>query len=346
MRTVQYLFAAAVLLEPTIVQSQDAKFSFPEERISRFNIPHAGKAPIIDGNIDPQEWQQAVRVAGVAWTSSLDYRDRPVSFWVTWDAEHLYIAARSDVLPGHRLYRSKREKYSSGVVCDDSYEFGLFLHDRNKLPGQSSSFLKFVVNSVGCGEYMKIYPSIGQNLFNWRPTPRIANRVYDRDGRRWWDMEMAMDLKDLQLPAPNKPDDPLGILLSAPLKNPEWQWLDVPSATGHLQNAGFPRAVLTADRPYVQIEEISGLHDEKINLRSTIHNPATTPVTVKAVVKIVHGKSASPGRIENPATVVSAERTITIPARSLMRFDVPGPFPGWTTGRPIGARGFRCTNTG
>ncbi len=213
MRTVQYLFAAAVLLEPIIVQSQDAKFSFPEERISRFNIPHAGKAPIIDGNIDPQEWQQAVRVAGVAWTSSLDYRDRPVSFWVTWDAEHLYIAARSNVLPGHRLYRSKREKYSSGVVCDDSYEFGLFLHDRNKLPGQSSSFLKFVVNSVGCGEYMKIYPSIGQNLFNWRPTPRIANRVYDRDGRRWWDMEMAMDLKDLQLPAPNKPDDPLGILL-------------------------------------------------------------------------------------------------------------------------------------
>ena len=202
------------------------------------------------------------------------------------------------------------------------------MHDRNKLPGQSSSFLKFVVNSVGCGEYMKIYPSIGQNLFNWRPTPRIANRVYDRDGRRWWDMEMAMDLKDLQLPAPNKPDDPLGILLSAPLKNPEWQWLDVPSATGHLQNAGFPRTVLTADRPYVQIEEISGLHDEKINLRSTIHNPATAPVTVKAVVKIVHGKSASPGRIENPATVVSEERTITIPARSLVRFDVAKTFPG------------------
>ena len=234
------LVAASV---STVAQSQEAKFSFPEERIPQFNIPHADRPPVIDGHIDPEEWRQAVCVTGVVWTSSLDYRDRPVSFWVMWDAEHLYLAVRSDILPGHRLYRSKRETYSSGVVHDDSYEFGLFLHDRNKLAGQSSSFLKFVVNSVGCGEYMKIYPSIGQNLFNWRPTPKIANRVYERGGRRWWDMEMAMDLRDLQLPAANKPGDLVKILLSAPLKNPEWQWLDVPSATGHLQYDGFPRVV-------------------------------------------------------------------------------------------------------
>ncbi len=206
------LVAASV---STVAQSQEAKFSFPEERIPQFNIPHADRPPVIDGHIDPEEWRQAVCVTGVVWTSSLDYRDRPVSFWVMWDAEHLYLAARSDILPGHRLYRSKRETYSSGVVHDDSYEFGLFLHDRNKLAGQSSSFLKFVVNSVGCGEYMKIYPSIGQNLFNWRPTPKIANRVYERGGRRWWDMEMAMDLRDLQLPAANKPGDLVKILLSA-----------------------------------------------------------------------------------------------------------------------------------
>ncbi len=328
MKTVRYLLTAAVLLAATGARAQEAKFSFPEERIARFNIPYAAKAPIVDGNIDAPQWQQAVRVTGVAWTGSLDYRDRPLSFWVAWDAGHVYLAARSDILPGHRLYRSKREQYASGVVFDDSYEFGLFLHDRNKLPGQSSSFLKFVVNSVGCGEYMKIYPSIGQNLFNWRPAPRIANRVYRRDGRRWWDMEMALDLKDLQLPAPNKAGDPVGILLTAPLKNPEWQWLDVPSATGHLQQAGFPRAVLTADRPYVQVEEISGLHDEKINLRSTIHNPAATPVTVKALARIVHGKAAAPGRIESPATVVSEEKTLVIPPRSLVRFDVAKAFPG------------------
>ena len=332
MRRVASLSAIVILATATCALAQPAAFAFPEERIPCFNIPQISKAPTIDGSIDPEEWQQAVRMMGVAWTSSLDYRDRPISFWVAWDADHLYLAARSDILPGHRLYRSKREKYSSGVVFDDSYEFGLFLHDRNKLPGQSVSFLKFVVNSVGCGEYMKIYPSIGQNLFNWRPEPKIANRVYDRDGRRWWDMEMAMDLKDLQLPAPNKPGDPVGILLTAPLKNPEWQWLDVPSASGHLQHAGFPRAVLTTDRPYVQIEELSGLHDEKINLRSAIYNPAATPVTVKALVRIVHGKPASRGRIEDPTTVVNEEKTLTIPACSFLRFDVAKAFPGLAYG--------------
>ena len=108
MKTIHYLATAAVLLGTTMARSQDAKFNFPEERIPRFNIPQISKAPTIDGHIDPAEWQEAVRVMGVAWTSSLDYRDRPVSFWVAWDAGHLYLAARSDVLPGHRLYRSNR----------------------------------------------------------------------------------------------------------------------------------------------------------------------------------------------------------------------------------------------
>ena len=138
MRRVASLSAIVILATATCALAQPAAFAFPEERIPCFNIPQISKAPTIDGYIDPEEWQQAVRMMGVAWTSSLDYRDRPISFWVAWDADHLYLAARSDILPGHRLYRSKREKYSSGVVFDDSYEFGLFLHDRNKLPGQSS----------------------------------------------------------------------------------------------------------------------------------------------------------------------------------------------------------------
>ena len=83
----------------------------------------------------------------------------------------------------------------------------------------------------------------------------------------------------------------------------------MPSATGHLQYDGFPRAVLTADSPFVQIEEISGLHDEKINLQFGDPQPGGQPVTVKAVLQIVHGKPASPGRIDSPVTVVTAEQT-------------------------------------
>ena len=56
------------------------------------------------------------------------------------------------------------------------------------------------------------------------------------------------------------------------LRNLEWQWIDIPSATGYLQQYGFPRAVLTVGQPYVQVEEISGFHNEKVNLRSGIYS--------------------------------------------------------------------------
>lgn len=313
--------------------------AYDEQFVPRFNVPRMSKPPTIDGTIGADEWREAVRVMGVVWTSTLNYRDRPISFWVAWDPQHIYIAARSDILPGHRLYRSKREKYTAGVVFDDSYEFGIFLHDRNKLPGQVSSFLKFVINSLGSGEYMKLYPSIGQNLFNWRPDMQIANRIHEEGGRQWWDMELAADLADLEMPVEHKPGDKMDILLAAPLKNPEWQWFDVPSASGHLEHYGFPRTILTADKPYVQVEELSGLHDERLDLKSIIHNPSDKPVTVKAAVRILHGRmghARDRAMPEDAKPVVQEEQTLTIPAKGSARFDVAKAFPGLAYPKPDG----------
>ncbi len=311
--------------------------AYDEQFIPRFNVPRMSKPPTIDGTIGADEWREAVKVMGVVWTSTLNYRDRPISFWVAWDPKHLYIAARSDILPGHRLYRSKREKYTAGVVFDDSYEFGIFLHDRNKLPGQVSSFLKFVINSLGSGEFMKLYPSIGQNLFNWRPDMRIANRIHEDGGRQWWDMELAADLKDVEMPVEHKAGDRMDILLAAPLKNPNWQWLDVPSASGHLEHYGFPRTVLTADKPYVQVEELSGLHDERLSLKSVIYNPSDKPVSVKAAASVLHGKI---GRLRDRAMpegakpVVQEEKSLEIPPKGSVRFDVAQAFPGLAYPKP------------
>ncbi len=313
--------------------------AYDEQFIPRFNVPRMSKPPVIDGTIGPDEWREAVKVMGVVWTSTLAYRDRPVSFWVAWDPQHLYIAARSDILPGHRLYRSKREKYTAGVVFDDSYELGIFLHDRNKLPGQVSSFLKFVINSLGSGEFMKLYPAIGQNLFNWRPEMAIANRIHEEGGKQWWEMELAASLADVEMPVEHKAGDKMDILLAAPLKNPDWQWLDVPSASGHLEHYGFPRTVLTADKPYVQIEELSGLHDERLSLKSVIFNPSDRPVSVKATATILHGKmgrARDRGLPENAKPAVQEEQTLTIPPKGSARFDVDKAFPGLAYPKPEG----------
>ena len=298
-----------------------------ETRIPRFNVPEMATPPVIDGAINPEEWRGAAKVMGVVdGQYSQGYRDRPISFWVAWDAKHLYIAARSDVLPGHRMYRTRRDRHTTGVVFDDAYEFGIFMHDRNKPESEASSFLKIVLNSMGAGEFMKIYPSIGQNIYNWAPDAKVANRVYEADGRKWWDMELVMNLQDLQMPVENKAGDKMDILLAADLKNPDWQWLDFPSMSGHLTNTGFPRTTLTADEPYVQVEEISGLHDEKLDLKATIFNPGKSAVTVTAALALTYNPPK--GSTEAPRPIVEEKKTITIPPGSSAPFQVEKAFPG------------------
>ena len=323
-QSVSVLFLLLVLVAG-LCPAQTAKKK-PEEVIPDFNIPRMEKAPTIDGRIHEDEWDQAVRLTGVVQTGNRRFRDRPVIFWVAWDPQHLYIAARSDILPGHRMWKQKRQKYTTGVVYDDSYEYGLFLHGRNQQEGEAMSFMKFIINSLGAGEYMKVYPSIGQNMFNWRPTMDIANDTYEADGKRWWDQEIAMDLEDLQMPRKHRPGDKIDMLLAADLKNPGWQWLDIYSASGHLEHHGFPRGTLTESEPYVRVHEFGGLHDGKLDFRATIHNPSDEPVKLDVRARIVHGPKGQVGPAiaaeEEDKVEIYYEKnpTLTIPPRGQVEF--------------------------
>lgn len=326
MRTRSLLCLGTFLLLSLPCPAQTSRLYFPEADIPHLNVPHMAQPPVIDGTISPGEWKDAARVMGVCSPLSENYFDRPISFWIAWDEQHLYIAARTDILPGTHLIKSRRERYTSDVVYDDAFEFGIFLNDRNQLPNETSSFLKIVLNSLGAGEYMKIYPSIGQNIYNWRPDAKIANGLHEEGGRKWWEMEMALDLKDLQLPGPNKAGDKSGLLLAADLKNPGWQWLDFPSASGHLEPYGFPRTVFTDDQPYVQVESLSGLHDEKIDLAATLYNPSKSDVTVKASLKLTYNAPASAKA--PPKDIIDDEQTLTIPAGGSVPYAVNKAFPG------------------
>ncbi len=306
---------------------------YDDALIPRFNIPKMSAPPKIDGTIDPVEWKDAVKVMGMVSTGGLEYKDRPVSFYLAWDDEHLYLGYQVDTLtqPSPHLVKNYREEYATGVVRDDSVEVGLFMHDRNKRENEVSSYLKFIINSLGVGEYMKNYPEIGQVMFNWTPKMKIANRSYADDaGKNWWEMEVAMDLKDVQMPVPNKTGDRIDIGLFADVKNPNWQWLDYPSASGHLEHYGFPRTVLTDGQPYIQVEEISGLHDEKINLKSVVFNPTDKPVKVNAALLLQHGQAiaGAAGQLKDPVAILDEKRTLEIPAKGSVRFDVSKDFPG------------------
>ncbi len=301
----------------------NAGWMFPQEQVPAFSIPQMSKAPTIDGNLDPSEWRQAVRVMGMANVGGNSYYGRPHAFYLGWDTEHIYIAARAHILPGHKLYRGKRERYSSATVFDDSIEIGLDFLGRNKLAGEAESFFKFIINSLGSGEYLKMYPSIGQYLYNWTPDNKIGSVVHDRPDGRFWELEMSYNLKDLQLPEPMKAGDKLKILLGTDLKNPGWEWACFPSASGYLQSFGFPTATLSSVDPYVQIEKFTGLDDEKLDLKSVIYNPTDDMRDVSVALK-VDGKDGS--------TVLNQQRDLSIPASGSLRFDVDRSFAGVGSG--------------
>ncbi len=300
---------------------------FPEEQVPAFNIPKIGVPPAIDGKIGADEWKQSVEIMGMANAHSNSYVNRPHSFRVAWDDNHIYISGSAHVLKGHKLLKSRRDKFTTGVVFDDSYEFGVGMMGRNKLPSEVESYFKFIINYLGCGEYLKMYPSIGQYLYNWRPDMKIASSLRDAPDGQYWDIEISLDLNDLQMPVPNKAGDKIKILLANDGKNPGWVWAHVPSSTGYLVHTGFPTATFTADRPYAKIEKLDGLEDEKISFKSEIFNPSAKPVKVKARLEVINEGQVA----KEPAKKIGVEeeKVLEIPANSSARFDLEKDFPGF-----------------
>jgi len=315
---------------------------FPEAQISSFNIPQMQTPPKIDGVIDPAEWQDAVRIMGMGYAHSNSYGGRPHSFWVSWDATHVYLAGRAHVLKDHLLLKSRREQFTTGTVFDDAFEFGLSMEGRNQAPGEAPSFFKFIINAVKSGEYLKMYPSIGQYLYNWRPNMQIATRVYDGDydgvACKWFNIEIALDQADLEMPVENKAGDLIKILLAHDGKNPGWQWLHVPSATGYLVHDGYPRGRFTSEQPYVQVERLDGFYDEKLALKSVLYNPGNAPVKVQVALTVADEPAR--GNAELPPTIgVALDRELEIPAKGSVRFDLDQAFPGFIYGEAPGKKG-------
>ena len=88
-------------------------------------------------------------------------------------------------------FKSRREKYTTGTVFDDAFEFGLGMEGRNQSPGEAPSFFKFILNFLKAGEYRKMYPSIGQYLYNWRPEMDIATKLERTDDAQYFNLDRA-----------------------------------------------------------------------------------------------------------------------------------------------------------
>lgn len=322
-----YFFAPLLALTGALASTAMANDMFPADQIPIYNVPKMKEAPTIDGTINADEWRDSVRLMGVSNAHSNTLVDRPISFNVAWNEKHLFIAARGHVVPNHVLLKAHREPYTTGVVFDDAFEFGISMLGRNRLKGEADSYFKFIVNYLASGEYMKSYPSIGQALYNWTPKMKIKSALHDTPEGRFWEMEISADLEDLQMPVDQKVGDQIKLLTAYDAKNPTWIWAHIPSNTGYLVENGFPVATLTDKQPYVQIEKLTGMDDEKLDMRSVIRNPSDAPAKVHVVLQI-----RNEGTIEKKdekKVALNEDRIIDVPAHGEARFDINQAFPGF-----------------
>ena len=148
---------------------------------------------------------------------------------------------------------------------------------------------------------------------------QIANEIWtDQNGQRWWDMQLAIDLDDLELPRELKAGDRLKINLARNFKWP-WAFSNVPSPSGYLVSRGFPQAVLVEDEPFVRIERLEGLLDRRVQLAARITNPADEPRTVTAALTVSSRKTP---KARGEEVYFEEQKKFTIPAGASKRFTV------------------------
>src|ERR1035437_10167457 len=108
------VFGVAAVCINSDVRAEGEKAPPPALQIQ---VPRAEKPPVIDGVMAPGEWDNAVSWPAGGW-QFVDVRH--VEFFVMWDAENVYVAQRTTLLPGERLIRLGREPKPDVAVSWES----------------------------------------------------------------------------------------------------------------------------------------------------------------------------------------------------------------------------------
>lgn len=308
----------------------------PPDKLSAFNIPRMSKPPTIDGVINADEWKESTAVSGVADNNSNELVPRPVTFFLAWDAGHLYVAGRSWLVPGEQLTIDHREPHTA-AIGDTCFEFHFDPMGRNLPPsgGGSISSYKFFINPlVGPGLYHRV--SVGQLFTTWLPKLQVKSTIRGN----WWEFEMASSLQDFELARPQKAGDTWRLMLVRNFDESIWSQAPIAMNSGFFSPEGFPLATLVEGAPAVQMtmDDLPGPCDGKAAAKISVFNPSAAPITVKASIAFTELPEQSP-----PAILVQEEQSLTIPPGATEQVVVDKPFPR-AVGKNLGSIEARVTD--
>lgn len=251
--------------------------------IPQVSLPFMKKAPLIDGDINENEWEDATRIIGFM-KNGTDLEDRNGIFWFGTDGENLYIAIRTETPPsGSLLLRAKPSTSDTRAYLDDSIELWIDPH-RDKKEGDLRYF-HIIVNPYGAIYDRSYNPSNKQQIVStgWRVKWNFKSKI--KNG--WWDAEISIPFSSI---GADKKDllHPWGLRIGRNWKQPgiQTEWAPRISAYEEKKTMGVVNwnknapvvRILSLKSPqgYVDIKaEVKNISEKKLAVRVLMLNQSS-----------------------------------------------------------------------
>lgn len=346
-RFIAFLAPLAVTL---VLACAAAAQQIPSDKVPAFQIPHMSKPPTLDGKIDPEEWKEAVAVSGLAQQNPGGNLliMRPTTYFLGWDAEHLYVACRTWVMPGYKPRVNGRVNGKADTF-EDAMEFNFRPMGKNVPAGQTDNSYKFTINTMGFGgDYGRC--AVGQIFRNWQPDFKTAARQTAQGtaplGGSWWECEIVMSLADFGLTGSNHAGDQWKMLLAFN-HMPGWMQAAMPINSGYFDASGFPTATLVDKAPaiHVTMDQLPGIKDSVAAVTFSAYNPTDKPVTLNIAAEWterVESVGADKKKTITPAELLTKTQALTVEPGKTGTFEVNEKFPR-DIGKNTGTIEYRVT---
>jgi hypothetical protein len=259
-------------------------------------VPHVPAAPTIDGVIDDAEWARASQTTGFHEFKAKVLAPQQVqtTWWFSWDDEHLYLACRYPLFPEGTILATQKSGDGGGsnpdagseILRGDHLEIRLAtILDRKAITNEF--FFQFLVNPYGAIEDARVRQSEGWPGLEWQSEARVGSKVQ----RDRWEIELAIPLKNLELPLPLGPRTSLIANFVAAADPEQFYTALVPhSWKGWVH---FPELVLDRSAPAVRLLSLGALMEEG-KLDARVEVIGSTAIDARASLSLVdsEGKSA------------------------------------------------------
>ena len=262
-----------------------------QDEVTTLAVPRLEKAPTIDGVIDPAEWQGAAAISGPVDINGNVLLPRPTTFYLAWDAGHLYFACRTYLRPGYKPTIANGRSDGQAYVFDEGLELVFKPMGKNVTYVDAGAAYKLFLNALGnVGDLTRL--ELGQQLKNWGPKFKTAARLTAPgtapDGGCWWELEVSTSTSDFNLKGNHQVGDMWKIMLGIN-HFPMWMQARSPCTGTYLEQEGYTRLKLVENVPAIQftMDSLSNLaSDGTASLTVKAFNPAKKAATVHVAVDV------------------------------------------------------------